>query len=329
MSPDSSPPRAFVLLIPVWNDWESLRLLLDDIDAHWPAARGTAHVLVVDDGSTARLPVDWADPCYPNLAGVDILYLRRNLGHQRAIAVGLSHIESHLPCDGILIMDGDGEDSPRYLGPLLAKFAEEGGKKVVFAQRARRSEGPVFALFYWIFRTVHWALTGLKVQFGNFSVLPYAGLRALVVVPALWNHYAASVVRSRLPYTLVPTERAQRYHGASKMNFVSLVTHGLSAISVFGEVVGIRLLIANLVIVIAILLGLLVTVLIRLATDLAIPGWASYVSGIMVVMLFQMVSMSILTVFTILHRRNAMPFLPIRDFVFFIDRKLTLFVHGP
>ena len=92
-------------------------------------------------------------------------------------------------------------------------------------------------------------LTGIPVRVGNFSVIPAAQLRRLVVVSELWNHYAAAVFKARTPKATVPTARAPRLAGRSRMNFVDLVTHGLSALSVHSELIGVRLLVVAAVLI--------------------------------------------------------------------------------
>ena len=84
---------------------------------------------------------------------------------------------------------------------------------------------------------------------GNFSIIPRPRLASLVVVSEMWNHYAAAAFKSRQPLCTVPTQRAKRLDGKSKMNFVNLVVHGLSAISVYGELVGIRLLVVTVLLI--------------------------------------------------------------------------------
>jgi hypothetical protein len=81
------------------------------------------------------------------------------------------------------------------------------------------------------------------VRVGNFSVITARQLRALVVAPELWNHYAAAVFRIRAPFTTIPVPRALRHAGRSKMNFVALMIHGLSAMSLYSDIIGTRLLI--------------------------------------------------------------------------------------
>ena len=102
----------------------------------------------------------------------------------------------------------------------------EGGTRVVFAERTKRSESFAFRFFYALYRWLHLLLTGVAVRVGNFSAMPYSLLRRLVAVSELWNHYAAAVFKSRLPYRLLPTQRANRLAGRPQMNFVALVIHG-------------------------------------------------------------------------------------------------------
>src|SRR4051794_36498094 len=137
-----------VILIPLFNDWEALRLLLVDLDAVLGQHGLEARVLIVDDGSTA--PADDSFPGGPfhALKQIDVLRLRRNLGHQRAITVGLAYVEQHVPCRSVVLMDSDGEDAPGDVPRLLARCEEEAGRRIVFAERTRRSESWTFILFY-------------------------------------------------------------------------------------------------------------------------------------------------------------------------------------
>ena len=161
-------------------------------------------------------------------------------------------------------------------------------------------------------------LTGISVRVGNFSVIGRDHLQTLVVVADLWNHYAASVVKSRIPFEEVPTTRGVRLAGKSKVDFVGLVVHGLSAISVFAEVVGVRLMLA-IGLAVGLLLGLLACVIgIRLHTDLAIPGWATATAGLLFMVILQMLTVASGLTLAILFNRNNLSFLPLRDYRFFV-----------
>ena len=303
--------------MPVYNDWASAQKLLVAIDAAVPCP---SRVLLIDDGSTEDAGTSWPEK-FSRIEEISVLHLRRNLGHQRAIAIGLVYVHQNWPDpDAIVVMDADGEDRPSDLPVLLKHFEDEGGRKVVFAARSKRLESAAFRFFYKVYRVLHKALTGFAVRVGNFSVLPPKALGTLMVVSELWNHYAAAVFRARIPHSSIPLPRGTRLAGQSKMNFVSLLVHGLSAISVFSDVVGARLLAlaAAAIVLAAVLVGVVIGV--RFFTDLAIPGWATYVTGFLLIVLAQALIVSLALVFIIVNGRGNSSFLPIRDAEYFVDR---------
>lgn len=306
-----------LVLIPIYNDWEAVSQLLVNLDRVLTHARLRARVMLVDDGSS--VPADEAIGRRPYVAldRIDVLALRRNVGHQRAIAIAMAHVYEHIRPGAVLIMDGDGEDAPEDVPRLVASL-QASGSKVIFAERVRRSESLLFRFFYGTYRLIHVLLTGIPVRVGNFSIVPALQLERLVVVSELWNHYAAAVFKARLPREGLPTERAKRITGQSKMNFVALVGHGLSALSVHAELIGVRLLVATLLIV-GILGLLLAGVLgVRLGTSLAIPGWATTVGGLLLVLMFQAVAFAVCFVFLVLHGRSQPSFIPLRDYPYFV-----------
>jgi glycosyltransferase involved in cell wall biosynthesis len=314
-----------MILIPVFNDWESLSQLLPRLDAALAPHFLTVDVLIVDDGSTVEYDALMTGQPYVALGRIDVLRLRRNLGHQRAIAIGLAYIEDRCRAGAVVIMDGDGEDDPRDVPRLLNRLQKSESPTIVFAERARRSESLVFRVFYALFKLLHRILTGHGVRVGNFSVVPQERLSSLVVVDDLWNHYAAAVIRSRQPFAMIPTERSHRFSGRSTMNFVSLVTHGLSAISVYSDIVGVRLLVASIALAVLAFVGMITAVMVRFATNLAIPGWASYTVGILLILFVQAVLGAFVFSFAILGSRRGTTFLPRRDYSFFIGPISTLF----
>jgi polyisoprenyl-phosphate glycosyltransferase len=316
--------QSIVILIPVYNDWTCLDALLTILDRELGAEGISANILVVDDGSTVPPDEDFLDGEYQAIREVEVVELRRNLGHQRAIAIGLAYIEDRESCGTVVIMDSDGEDAPNDVPRLLRRYCDEGCQKIVFAERAQRSESLTFRLFYALYKLVYKVLTGRTVPFGNFSVVPRRRLSSLVAVSEMWNHYVAAVLKSRQPFCTVPTERATRLHGEPKMNFVGLVIHGLSAISVDSDLVGVRSLVFSLVMIVLALVGLIAIVAIRLATNLAIPGWATIAAGVITILLFQFIMLAVIFSFITLSSRNGSFFLPKRDYVHFVGRTYSL-----
>ena len=309
---------SILIMMPVYNDWVACSQLLQEIDTVARAENWNASVLVIDDGSHSVGPNRAL--ILSNLDQVEILRLRRNLGHQRAICIGLAHANDHWTGSCVIVMDGDGQDGPSDIPALLKIALSDSQAPVVFAARQRRAESLLFRFFYVIFKTCHFLLTGHRVRVGNFSAIPSSRLKTLCVFPELWNHYAATVFKSKIPRTQIPIDRRTRSEGNSRMNFVGLVVHGLSAMSVFGETIGVRLLLVSGVLGLLAVLGGIIVTAIRLFTDWAIPGWATYAVLGMSIVGIQAVLLMMVFVFVVLSARNASFFLPSRDYHSFVDR---------
>jgi hypothetical protein len=314
----SSTVRDLVVISPVYNDWSAVQLLLPQLDAELAKHHLSARLVLVDDGSYERPPEQLAARVAGAITEIRILTLRRNVGHQRALAIGLAFVQEQMPCHAVVVMDADGEDNPSDVPRLVAELETRGGRTIVFAQRIRRSEGFVFTSLYKLYRVAHRMLTGISVQVGNFSVIPCSLLDRLVVVSDLWNHYAAAVFQSRLPYTMVPTARGRRLSGRSSMNLVSLVGHGLSAIAVFADRVGVRILISAIVALVA-TVTVLGVALGRWLLDGSVPPlWLITVAGIAVLLIVQVAAAASLFVLHVLFTRAQSTFIPVRDYRFFI-----------
>lgn len=300
---------ALAIVTPVFNDWESFARLVRELDAVARELAMPVNVFAVDDGSTAELlenPLGGFAPAHLTL--VEVLHLQANFGHQRAIVLGLSECVRRGGFDWIVVMDSDGEDAPADLARLLAA-ARGAPDNVVVASRAKRSEGPFFRTAYWFYKHAFRWLTGRQIDFGNFCVLPLAAARRIVYSPDAWNHFAATLVKSRLPLTRVATARQTRYAGESRMSKVSLVVHGLSAISVFVETVITRLLVVFGFTSLAALTAAIGAFVLRFGTNLAIPGWATNVFGLSVLLFFQSATVLTLVLFSVLSSRSSVPFL--------------------
>jgi hypothetical protein len=275
----------------------------------------------IDDGSSESF--DHKMFSTPNLAGVEVLRLVCNLGHQRAIAVGLAELAKFNIYDAVIVMDCDGEDRPSDLIRLIETHGAD-SKAIVAAQRARRSEGLRFRALYMLYKWLFLLLTGRKIDFGNFMLIPRSMVARLARMPEMWNHLSAAVLRSRIGVVRVATERGRRYTGSSSMNLVSLLVHGLSAIAVFGDIVFVRLLLlASAVSSIALLLGI-AAVIVRVMTDLAIPGWASNVVGISAIILFQGLTLSVVASLNMLGGRSGAVFIPALHAGEYVAERITL-----
>lgn len=314
---------AAVILIPVYDDWESAAEVLRQIDGQLDAKVWSYQAVIVNDGSQEPPGESFLKAGLKVITGVKVINLCRNVGHQRALAAGLCWVTENVPGATIVVMDGDGEDMPAHVPTLLASFASD-QRCAVFAARTRRTESVVFQLFYHLYRLVHLVLTGVPVRIGNFSVISHAHAASLVTSADLWNHYAAAAVRSRLPIKMVPLPRGRRFSGQSRMRWASLVIHGLSAASVFGDVIGVRLLTASII-------GLCVAVP-GLCISLAAGGHdldghlsdAAIIWCFVTLLLVQLTLTSVGFILNVLSGRSFAAFIPIGEYARFVRSVDTL-----
>ena len=269
-----------IVLIPVFEDRRSAIKLFEELSSQIQPA---PYVIAVDDGSIQD-PLQKAD-LGASRGGGEILRLARNMGHQQAIAIGLTYIAMNFEPNAVVVMDSDGEDRPESI-PALLQALRSGEVEAVVAQRRRRSETLSFRIFYTIYRLAFHLLTGRSIRFGNFTALSAAGVRRLAAMPELWVHVASSLMVSKLRIGAVETDRGKRYHGASHMNFVSLLLHGMRSLMVFAEDVLVRIGLFCIILACSSVMLLSATAILKLL-DIATPGWFSTASGILVVILLQ------------------------------------------
>jgi hypothetical protein len=288
--------RVFVIL-PVFEDRQSLAVFAEKLGACLTAG---LVLVVVDDGSV-RWPVQREDLRGP-FEQAEIIRLVRNMGHQRAIAIGLSHVVARyfseqnvddLCADSaIIVMDADGEDQPEDIETLLTALDQD-DVDVVVAQRKWRPDSFWFRLFYRFYRAIFLLLTGRTLRFGNFMALKIRSARRLAAMGELWIHLAGAVLVSRLRRVDLALDRGTRYAGSSKMDFVSLALHGFRAVTVFAQDVLVRVGVACAVASTGcVALGLTVIAL-KLA-GLATPGWFSISLGVLIMLLLQMGALALM-----------------------------------
>ena len=316
-----SPKYPIAVVIPIHNDWTSAKLLVEALDRALLQSGYPSHVILVDDGSTERPPLV---PTLSWIKSIRIIRLAVNLGHQRAISVGLT-IASTLNVRNVVVMDGDGEDRPEDLIVMLDK-AIATPSSIICAQRTRRSEPLRFRIFYKIYKLVFRLLTGTRIDFGNFMVIPIRLVSTLLRTPSAWNHLAASVMRSRIRIIRVPTQRGTRYDGESKMNFEALVLHGMSAISVYADVAFIRILLGTFVFIFINAIVVAIAIAIRLLTSYATPGWATTVVGSSVNLSMESLVFAGLSLGLLLQGRSSKAATPLQEAPQFIEE--VEFVSG-
>jgi hypothetical protein len=225
------------ILIPVYNDWQSVFKLLENINYQVSTLNDEFSVIIVNDASTESKPEFSAD--LNNLKSIQIMNMEENRGHARCNAAGLKHINEKEDFDYIIPMDGDGEDRPEELGLLIEKIKNY-PDLVVTANRVKRSEGIVFRFFYLAHKYLTLFFTGETIKYGNYTCLPKSIVSKLVNEPAAWSSFSGSLAKTVKNKKSIPSERGTRYFGPSKMSFINLLKHSLSIIAVFKKTLLIR-----------------------------------------------------------------------------------------
>jgi len=289
MNTNGSNAPGLVVVTPIFEDVDASSMLFRELAA---TTRGTLFIVAVDDGSVECCP-DVARIADAGLAGV-MIHLKRNVGHQRAIAIGLNYVAAMIPsAQQVVVMDSDGEDIPRTIETLLQRLAPE-NIDVVVARRMRRVESMRFKLFYAAYKQLFRLLTGRKIGFGNFVALKPASLRRLVAMQELWIHFAGCVLVSRLRVADCALDRGPRYAGRSKMSFVGLALHGFRGLMVFAEDVLVRVGIACVFVAALAVSGVAAAILLK-ALGYATPGWFSIALGILLLVFLQTGAVTLMT----------------------------------
>ena len=227
----------YVILIPILNDRESLKLVVENINSEIKDLNHEISILVINDASSQQI-ID----SYPNLENIssfEIINMKENRGHARCIASGLKYIFEKKEVDFVIPMDGDGEDRPEEIKNFI-QLSEQSVEKSIIGERISRSEGKFFKLCYQFHKLLTLAFTGKSIKFGNFTCLSKSTVKKLLNEKATWNSFSGSLKKIERDLVSSPSIRGKRYFGPSQMSFFNLLKHSLSIISVFRKTVLIR-----------------------------------------------------------------------------------------
>ena len=225
------------ILIPVYDDWQSVFKLLENINSKISKLEDEFSVIIVNDASTENKPEFSAS--LNNLKSIQIINMKENRGHARCNATGLKYINGKEDFDYVIPMDGDGEDRPEELSLLIEKIKEYPDTAVT-ANRIKRSEGFMFKFCYLAHKYLTFVFTGQNIKFGNYTCLPKTTVNQMINEPATWSSFSGSLTKTVKDIESIPSERGKRYFGPSKMSFMNLLKHSLSIIAVFKTTLLIR-----------------------------------------------------------------------------------------
>ena len=229
--------KKYVILIPIYNDRESLIKLIENINLEAKDLNSEVSIVIINDASSHQLTDEYQN--IENINSIEIINMRENRGHTRCIASGLKYIFKKKEFDYVIPMDGDGEDRPEEIKNFI-QFAEQSNDKSIIGERVKRSESLIFKLCYQAHKIITSTFTGQSIKFGNFTCLSKITVEKMLNEKATWNSFSGSLKKVEKDLISIPSIRGARYFGPSKMSFFNLLKHSLSIISVFRKTVLIR-----------------------------------------------------------------------------------------
>ena len=229
--------KKFIILIPVYNDWKSLeKLMLEINEVIKNIGNAEFNFIIINDSSTEphqtiKVP--------PNIFSIKVINMKKNKGHARCNAFGIRYLAKLDNFDYTILMDGDGEDRPEELKPLVLQAIKDENISIV-AKRIKRSEGFFFQLLYKIHKIITLVFTGKNINFGNFSCLTKKDIKILSTKESLWSSFSGSLKKHIPNLNSINSMRGLRYFGPSKMSLFNLIIHSFSIIAVFKKNVFLR-----------------------------------------------------------------------------------------
>ena len=229
--------RKYTILVPIYNDRESLKTLIDHINEEIKGLNVEISIVIINDASSQQIIDNYENT--ENINSIEIINMKQNRGHARCIASGLKYIFEKKEFDYVIPMDGDGEDRPEEIKNFI-ELSKEAGDKSIVGERVKRSEGLFFKFCYQFHKYLTLAFTGQSIKFGNFSCLSKITIEKMLQEKATWSSFSGSLKKVEKNLITSPSMRGSRYFGPSQMSFFNLLKHSLSIISVFRKTVLIR-----------------------------------------------------------------------------------------
>tara|TARA_B100001778_G_scaffold67760_1_gene53474 strand:- start:848 stop:1717 length:870 start_codon:yes stop_codon:yes gene_type:complete len=219
-----------IILIPIYNDWQSVKKLLEKINHEVKGMDHSFSITLVNDASTEQFTENFSN--LSNLNSIQVINLKNNVGHARCIATGLKYINENQQFDYIIPMDGDGEDRPEEIKLFVENFNYHPNKTIV-GERVKRSENILFKICYFFHKILTYTFTGQSIKFGNYTCLTKSTIEKMLSDKATWSSFSGSLAKNCNDKATISSVRGKRYFGPSKMSFLNLIKHSLAIIGVF------------------------------------------------------------------------------------------------
>ena len=223
----------YTIILPAFNDWKSLSILLIQIEKYLKNTNNIYKVLIIDDNSFEKNKYKLNKNRF--FKEIKILTLKKNVGSQKAIATGLKFISKYKNKndDKFIIMDSDGEDDPKKIKEIIKLIDKNHKIKVITMNRTIRKESFFFSILYEIHLLITFFITFKYIRFGNFSYLNRKVIDIITKKKELWLAYSATLNKYFNSKESILAPRRKRISGKSKMSYSGLVSHSINIQSVY------------------------------------------------------------------------------------------------
>ena len=220
----------YTIILPTFNDWKSLSILLTQVEKHLKNTLNIYKVLIIDDNSTEKNIFNLNKNKF--FKKINILSLKKNVGSQKAIATGLKFLSrsrnKNKNEDKFIIMDSDGEDDPKKIKEIIKFIDKNPHEEVITMNRTLRKESLLFSILYEIHLFITFLITFKYIRFGNFSFINKKVLNVITKKKELWFAYSATLLKYSNLKKSISSPRRDRISGKSKMSYYGLVNHSLN-----------------------------------------------------------------------------------------------------
>ncbi len=221
--------NVYTIVLPTYNDWKSLSILLNKIEKNLKSTNKVFKVLIINDSSSEINNYKLNKNKF--FKEIKIINLRKNVGSQKAIATGLKYISKYKikkKEDGFIIMDSDGEDDPKKIIEIIKLINKNQNTKIITMNRTIRKESFFFSILYEVHLLITFFITLKYIRFGNFSFLNKKIIDTITKKKELWFAYSATLKKYFDANSYISAPRKKRISGKSKMSYSALISHSLN-----------------------------------------------------------------------------------------------------
>ncbi len=286
----SQPMPELSVVIPVFNEAQSLGLLLERLMPVLERCAASYEILFVDDGSTDGSFAVMREAHKVN-ERVRAVALSRNFGKEVAIAAGLDFASGA----AVVIMDADFQHPPEMIETFVACWHD--GYKNVYGQRCdRTADAPLRRLltqrFYRLFRA--FGETSLPEGAGDFRLFDRQAVSALRSMREKARFSKGLYAWIGFKSIGVPFEVAARAHGSSKFSYSKLTRFALDGLMSFSTLPLMVWTYVGTSISVISLATAIYFVIMTMVSGVDVPGFASLIVSITFLAGIQLFSLGVL-----------------------------------